>query len=160
MSSLIQEHFGCRWIWASSSTDKGSLPQLSKPSAAFLNEYRRRPSRGEKMADFYHILVLALSGGPDLVIPQRDADTLSRWPISRPISTFWGIYRIVVTAAASRMQYLCNCSPSSSDDRLELRILMFADMLVLHASMRMTLPFLGLLLTASCWRICPVLGRP
>lgn len=139
---------------------RAPCPSCQSPRPLFSTSTADDPHVAKRWLTFYHILVLALSGGPDLVIPQRDADTLSRWPISRPISTFWGIYRIVVTAAASRMQYLCNCSPSSSDDRLELRILMFADMLVLHASMRMTLPFLGLLLTASCWRICPVLGRP
>jgi hypothetical protein len=52
---------------------------LSKPSAVYLSQYGRGLSRGGEMAapTFQFTLVLACSGGPDLVVPERVADTLS-----------------------------------------------------------------------------------
>lgn len=103
---MIQERCGCRWIWASSDAGKDPLYPVQKCFVAVQTlgpTPSTNPTENPHVAErwlsiFSATLVLALSGEPDMDFPQYDADGYARtsslrWPISRPTSASWGIYR-------------------------------------------------------------------
>jgi len=115
------------------------------------------PHVAERWLTFRATLVLDVSGGPDLDFPHHDADTLLRWPISRPTSTSWGFYRFVVTAQHHRIQ-IAIVRSGGPDARVRVTYFLRSKTWHLRAITRVTFRFQGLL-TFSCWRICPVLGH-